>query len=130
MYIRLKQLICDFLNLIHEQIDTVIHDPIKRRPLYLISLTLQLFKYLLFQPHFNYTFGFSHMWSLIKQLRIDGAFSAPPSRGGWLTVVVPSNSAWEKAQRDFSQAYTTLTQGGYPQYVSLNDPLSSKCKLK
>jgi hypothetical protein len=70
------------------------------------------------------------MWSLIKQLRIDGAFSAPPSRGGWLTVVVPSNSAWEKAQRDFSQAYTTLTQGGYPQYVSLNDPSSSKCKLK
>ena len=57
------------------------------------------------------------MWSLIKQLRIDGAFNAPAQRGGWLTVVVPSNNAWEKAQRDFSQAYTTLTQGGNFQYV-------------
>ena len=64
------------------------------------------------------------MWSLIKQLRIDGAFSAPVSRGGFLTVVVPSNTAWEKAQRDFSQAYTTLTKGEYPQYVS-----SKHCKL-
>ena len=59
------------------------------------------------------------MWSLIKQLRIDGAFSAPTQRGGWLTVVVPSNSAWEKAQRDFSQAYAALTQSGNFQYVRI-----------
>ena len=60
------------------------------------------------------------MWSMIRQLRIDGAFHAPPSRGGWLTIVVPSNTAWEKAQRDLSKAYTTLTQGDQPQYVRHN----------
>ena len=55
---------------------------------------------------------------MIRQLRLESAFSSPTSRGGWLTVAVPSNSAWEKAQRDFSQAYATLTQGDEPQYVS------------
>ena len=36
------------------------------------------------------------------------------------TLIVPSNSAWEKAQTSFSQAYNTLIDGQFPQYVSQN----------
>ena len=35
-----------------------------------------------------------------------------------ITFVVPSNSAWEKAKRDFSQAFKSLTDIGTSDYVS------------
>ena len=57
------------------------------------------------------------MWSLLKQLRVDGVLMENnPSLS--LTLIVPSNAAWEKAQRSFSKAYNTLVDGQFPQYVS------------
>ena len=64
------------------------------------------------------SFVFSHMWSLLKQLRVDQVLMEDnPSLK--LTLVVPSNAAWEKAQRSFSKAYNTLVDGQFPQYVSV-----------
>ena len=61
--------------------------------------------------------AYSHMWSLLKQLRVDGVLMEDnPSLS--LTLIVPSNAAWEKAQRSFSKAYNTLVDGQFPQYVS------------
>ena len=57
------------------------------------------------------------MWSIMKQLRVDRMLSDPQSRRKF-TVVVPSNAAWEKAQLDFAQAYNTLLDREFPQYVS------------
>ena len=62
-------------------------------------------------------FGFSHMWSLLKQLRVDRVLMED-NPNLKLTLVVPSNAAWEKAQRSFSKAYNTLVDGQFPQYVS------------
>ena len=58
------------------------------------------------------------MWSLLKQLRMDHVvLEDNPSLK--FTFVVPSNAAWEKAQSSFSQAYNTLIDGQFPQYVSI-----------
>ena len=38
--------------------------------------------------------------------------------GRQFTLVVPSNAAWEKAQLNFAQAYNTLLDREFPQYVS------------
>lgn len=64
----------------------------------------------------------SHMWSLLKQMRMDVLFDddrvgGQGGIGAKLTVVVPSNSAWEKAQLDFSKAYNTLLDGQFPHYT-------------
>ena len=72
---------------------------------------------------------FSHMWSMLVQTRLDRIFSQAASmadtsytstaqRGPKFTLVVPSNSAWEKAQMNFHKAYNTLLDGQIPQYVS------------
>ena len=53
----------------------------------------------------------------MKQLRMDG-FLLDSRTGDKFTVIVPSNSAWEKAQMDFSQAYNTIVDRQFPQYVS------------
>ena len=53
----------------------------------------------------------------MKQLRIDRMLGNPQSRRKF-TVVVPSNAAWEKAQLNFAQAYNTLLDREFPQYVS------------
>ena len=60
---------------------------------------------------------FSHMWSLLKQLRVDRVLMEDNPNLS-LTLIVPSNAAWEKAQRSFSKAYNTLVDGQFPQYVS------------
>ena len=61
------------------------------------------------------------MWSLLKQLRVDRVLMEDNPNLS-LTLIVPSNAAWEKAQRSFSKAYNTLVDGQFPQYVS-----SKKC---
>jgi hypothetical protein len=70
------------------------------------------------------------MWSMLVQTRLDRIFSQATSmtdgpasygaisRGPKFTLVVPSNSAWEKAQMNFHKAYNTLLDGQIPQYVS------------
>jgi len=58
----------------------------------------------------------SHMWSLMKQLRIDRKLSNPQSRR-MFTVIVPSNAAWEKAQLNFGKAFNTLQNPQFPQYA-------------
>ena len=69
------------------------------------------------------------MWSMLVQTRLDRIFSQAASmadtsytstaqRGPKFTLVVPSNSAWEKAQMNFHKAYNTLLDGQIPQYVS------------
>ena len=40
------------------------------------------------------------------------------------TLVVPSNSAWEKAQLDFSKAYNTIIEGQFPDYVRIKEILN------
>ena len=45
----------------------------------------------------------------------DGSFVRKPK----FTLVVPSNDAWEMAQMNFNQAYNTLQDGQFPQYVSI-----------
>ena len=57
------------------------------------------------------------MWSLMKQLRMD-SFVLDDRISTKFTLIVPSNAAWEKAQQSFSQAYNTLIDGQFPQYVS------------
>ena len=54
----------------------------------------------------------------MKQLRMD-RFVLDDSLSTKLTFIVPSNAAWEKAQLSFSQAYNTLIDGQFPQYVSI-----------
>ena len=62
----------------------------------------------------------SHMASLVRQLRLDGAFGARPDQTTRrFTLIVPTNAAWEKAQLDFSKAYNTLVEGQFPNYVSI-----------
>lgn len=39
-------------------------------------------------------------------------------RSSKITMVVPSNAAWEKAQMHFTKAYNTLVDGEFPEYVS------------
>ena len=59
------------------------------------------------------------MASLVRQLRLDDAFAARPDQTARrFTLIVPTNSAWEKAQLDFSKAYNTLVEGQFPNYVS------------
>ena len=58
------------------------------------------------------------MWSLLKQLRMDHVVLEENSSLKF-TLIVPSNAAWEKAQNSFSQAYNTLIDGQFPQYVSM-----------
>ena len=58
------------------------------------------------------------MWSLLKQLRMDHVVLEENSSLKF-TLIVPSNAAWEKAQNSFSQAYNTLIDGQFPQYVSI-----------
>ena len=59
------------------------------------------------------------MASLVRQLRLDSAFAARPDQTARrFTLIVPTNSAWEKAQLDFSKAYNTLVEGQFPNYVS------------
>ena len=66
---------------------------------------------------------FSHMASLVRQLRLDGAFAARPDQTTRrFTLIVPTNAAWEKAQLDFSKAYNTLVEGQFPNYVSTTLP--------
>ena len=82
-----------------------------------------------FLPIENIILVFSHMWSMLVQTRLDRIFSQAASmadtsytstaqRGPKFTLVVPSNSAWEKAQMNFHKAYNTLLDGQIPQYVS------------
>jgi len=70
----------------------------------------------------------SHMWSMLVQTRLDRIFSQAASmadtsytstaqRGPKFTLIVPSNSAWEKAQMNFNKAYNTLLDGQIPQYT-------------
>ena len=62
------------------------------------------------------------MASMLRQLRLDQLFSEDPKRSPRrFTLVVPTNSAWEKAQMDFSKAYNTLVTGRaeFPDYVSV-----------
>ena len=86
----------------------------------------QVFQFL---PIENIILFFSHMWSMLVQTRLDRIFSQAASmadtsytstaqRGPKFTLVVPSNSAWEKAQMNFHKAYNTLLDGQIPQYVS------------
>ena len=90
------------------------------------------------------------MWSMLVQTRLDRVFSQAASmadtsytstaqRGPKFTLVVPSNSAWEKAQMNFHKSYNTLLDGQIPQYVSnfsldqsvtKNQILNTKCKPK
>ena len=69
------------------------------------------------------------MWSMMVQTRMDRLFLQTRNlsssnkdnflvRSTKFTVVVPSNSAWEKAQMNFNKAYNTLIEGQFPQYVS------------
>ena len=63
--------------------------------------------------------SFSHMASLVQQLRMDDLLAEDPRRSGRrFTLVVPSNAAWEKAMMDFSKAYNTIVEGQFPQYVN------------
>ena len=48
----------------------------------------------------------------------DTSYTSTAQRGPKFTLVVPSNSAWEKAQMNFHKAYNTLLDGQIPQYVS------------
>jgi hypothetical protein len=71
---------------------------------------------------------------MLKQTRMDLMFEdavasddfeglgAGPARPKF-TLIVPSNTAWEKAQLDFSKAYNTLQDSQFPQYVSILDNL-------
>ena len=74
------------------------------------AIHCQAFKYC------SYFLFSSHMWSLMKQLRIDRKLSNPQSRR-MFTVIVPSNAAWEKAQLNFGKAFNTLQNPQFPQYV-------------
>ena len=73
------------------------------------------------------------MWSMMVQTRMDRMFlqSSQNSQNTQdyynygtrkqFTLVVPSNAAWEKAQMNFHKAYNTLTDGQFPQYVSISN---------
>ena len=76
---------------------------------------------------FMYLYFFSHMWSMMRQTRMDSLFpqnltssiqNQYLARSTKFTLVVPSNAAWEKAQMNFNKAYNTLIEGQFPQYVS------------
>lgn len=56
------------------------------------------------------------MASLLRQFRLDNFFHGAGDRQ--ISVVVPSNDAWEKAQMHFTKAYNTLMDGQFPNYVS------------
>ena len=57
------------------------------------------------------------MASLIRQLRMDTFFDESPRRTQRrYTIVLPTNRAWEEAQRDFSKQYNTLIEGQFPGY--------------
>ena len=71
----------------------------------------------------------------------DTSYTSTAQRGPKFTLVVPSNSAWEKAQMSFNKAYNTLLDGQIPQYVSKmffsldqsvtkNQILNTKCQPK
>ncbi len=60
-----------------------------------------------------------HFSSLLKQMHMDALFDENPKRTSRrFTMVVPTNTAWEKAQLDFSKAYATILEGQFPAYVS------------
>ena len=67
----------------------------------------------------------------------DTSYTSTAQRGPKFTLVVPSNSAWEKAQMNFHKSYNTLLDGQIPQYVSnfsldqsvtKNQILKTKCQ--
>merc|ERR1712029_82978 len=56
------------------------------------------------------------MWSIMKQLHLDQMLGNIDSRRKY-TVVVPSNSAWDKAQLNFGKAFNTIMDRQFPQYA-------------
>jgi len=59
----------------------------------------------------------SHTWSLVVATRLTKLFENMRP-GQKLTFIVPTNNAWEKVKRDFSQVFASLTDINIPEYPS------------
>ena len=59
----------------------------------------------------------SHSWNLALSTRLRYMLEEE-SPGKEYTFIVPSNIAWENVRRDFSSAFTSLTNLNIPDYVS------------
>lgn len=59
----------------------------------------------------------SHSWSLVVATRLSRLFNQKqPDKK--ITFIVPTNNAWEKVKRDFSQVFASLTDINTPDYAA------------
>ncbi|XP_023335433.1 fasciclin-1 [Eurytemora carolleeae] len=61
--------------------------------------------------------GMSHSWSLAVATRLSSLLLRN-SPGARITMMVPTNAAWEKVKRDFTQAFRSLTDINTPDFAT------------